>query len=78
MIIRPYISVKRYAVSVYTYQFCVLGESPHNIKRERVSSATGEGAVRGVMQQSGIRFAHFAKVTDLETGSCQLLRNIRL
>jgi len=76
--IRRYVFVKRYSVSLYTYQFCAHGESAHNIKRDRVSSATGEGAFRGVMRQSGVQFAHFARVIDLETNTCQLLENVCL
>lgn len=76
--IQGYIPVKRYAVSLYTYQFCVPGELAHNIKRGPVSCITSEGALRGVMRQAGVQFAHFAKVTDLETKVCYLLNNIRL
>lgn len=69
------ISIQRYRVSLWTYQSCLPGESPRYLRKETVSSSVN-GALHGIMRQASIASAHCAKVVDVRTGACQLVKNV--
>ena len=67
--------VQRYRVSLWVYG--PRSAAPY-YERKETMSASFQGAVLGLMRQSGLPVVHRAKVVAIRSGSCQWLENISL